>query len=182
MPQPEIIQIQSEFQDVVEALRAMTRDKEMAYRLGVGQYILQRFYGGSAAAFSSKDPKKADSFSAFAQQHADDLAEFELGETQLRRCVRVHLCYQLLPPSTRDSLSWSALLHLSTLDEVNQRAQIAAAAVAQRWSVAQRADPLPHRSTYILDAYHAPGDSRRPKSPSQTTRPRRRSIAQKIKR
>lgn len=131
------IQVQSEFQDVLDTLRAMTRDKEMGYRLGVGHYILQRFFGGSASAYSSHDATKAARFTEFAKLHAAELAEFDLSETQLRRCVRAHVCHLLLPPGVRDGLSWSALLHISSLDESNQRARLAAATVAQHWTVAQ---------------------------------------------
>ncbi|MBI5610348.1 MAG: hypothetical protein HY902_15835 [Deltaproteobacteria bacterium] len=133
--QPAIIQ--SEFSDAIQVLQKLTRDHERTYRLGVGQYILQRFFGGSAAQFSSKDPGKDSKFSDFLQAHAADLAELDLAETTLRRCVRAHLCHHLLPPTVRDQLGWSALLQISRLGEPNQRARLAMATVSEKWPVAK---------------------------------------------
>lgn len=129
--------VQSEFQDAVAALRALTHDLDKAFRLGVGQYILQRFFGGSAALFSSRDPTKERRFKDFTDAHAADLAELDLSAQTLQRCVRVCICYDTLPPSSRDRLGWSATLHISTLDDVNQRARLATAAVAEQWTVAK---------------------------------------------
>lgn len=129
--------VQTQFQDAIQALKALTHDHEKAFRLGVGQYILQRFFGGNARLFSSLDPHKDTTFRDFATLHAADLAELDLSEQTLRRCVRVRICYDLLPPANRDKLGWSATLQISTLDDPNQRARLAAAAVAEQWPVAR---------------------------------------------
>ena len=137
MNDPQTTLVQSEFQDAVLALRALTHDHDKAFRLGVGQYILQRFFGGSAALFSSRDPTKEHSFKAFTDAHAADLAELDLSAQTLQRCVRVRICHDTLPPSSRERLGWSATLHISTLDDVNQRARLATAAVREQWTVAK---------------------------------------------
>ncbi len=99
--------------------------------------VLQRFFGGRPADYSDRDHRKAAKFADFLQTHAADLAELNLSETSLRRCVRAHVCHSLLPVAVRDELSWSGLLQISTYDEVNGRAQLAMATVAQKWPVAK---------------------------------------------
>jgi len=125
--------IQSEYQDVLQSLQALTNQHEKTYRLKVGELILQRFFGGSAAEFSSSDPTKTSKFADFLQVHASDVAELDLPEHTLRRCVRVKICHDTLPPAAREQLKWSALLAISTIGEVNLRARVAMAAVADNW-------------------------------------------------
>ena len=133
--QPPIVQ--SEYQDAIQRLHALTRDHEKVYRLEVGQYILQRFFGGSAVLYGSNDRNKESKFKDFTTAHMADLAEMALSDQTLRRCVRVRICYDTLPPSVRDRLGWSATLAISTVAEPNQRARIAVAAIEQQWTVAQ---------------------------------------------
>lgn len=137
MSDTEPLIVQSEFHDALQTLRALTHDHEKTYRLGVGQYILQRFFGGSAALYGSHDTTKDSKFRDFTENHAADLAELELSEQTLRRCVRVKVCYDGLPPAIRDQVSWSALLQISSLPDPNQRARLATAAATQRWPVAK---------------------------------------------
>ncbi len=125
--------IQSEYQDVLQGLQALTHQHEKTYRLKVGELILHRFFGDSAAQFSSNDPTKAAKFKDFLAVHAGDIAELDLPEQTLRRCVRVKICHDSLPPAARDQLKWSALLAISSIGEVNLRARIAMAAVGENW-------------------------------------------------
>lgn len=125
--------IQSEYQDVLQGLQALTNQHEKTYRLKVGELILQRFFGGSAAQFSNSDPTKAAKFADFLKVHATDVAELDLPEHTLRRCVRVKICHDSLPPAARDQLKWSALLAISAIGEVNLRARVAMAAVSENW-------------------------------------------------
>lgn len=125
--------VQSEYQDVVQGLQALTLQHERTYRLQVGALILQRFFGGSAALFSSNDPTKTATFKNFLEIHAADIAELDLSEQTMRRCVRVKICHDSLPASAREQLTWSALLAVSGLGEVNLRARIAMAAVRENW-------------------------------------------------
>ncbi|MBI5609118.1 MAG: hypothetical protein HY902_09570 [Deltaproteobacteria bacterium] len=129
--------LQSEYQDALQTLQTMTREHAKTYRLGLGQYILQRFFAGNAALYGSKDIYKDSKFSDFLQIHAADLAELDLSETTLRRSVRAHICHSQLPPGVRDQLGWSALLHIASVDEVNQRARLAMATVTQKWPVSK---------------------------------------------
>lgn len=135
MTDPQLAIIQSEYQDIVQALQALTERHEKTYRLEVGALILRRCFAGSAALFSSKDPTKQASFAAFLQTHAGELAELDHSEQTLRRCVRVYLCHQGLPPAVRDRLQWSATLALSAVADPNLRARIAQAAVSEQWPV-----------------------------------------------
>ncbi len=125
--------VQSEYQDVLQGLQALTNQHEKTYRLKVGELILQRFFGGSAALFSSNDPTKTAKFKDFLDVHAGDIAEMDLPEQTLRRCVRVKICHESLPPAARDQLKWSALLAISAISEVNLRARVAMAAVGENW-------------------------------------------------
>ncbi len=129
--------IQSEYHDALQTLQRLTREHAQTYRLGVGAYILQRFFGGSAAQFSSSAPNKDTKFKGFLAAHAQDLDELDLSETTLRRFVRAHIGYSLLPPGVRDQLGWSALLEICKVQEVNQRARLAMATVTERWPVAK---------------------------------------------
>ena len=133
--QPPIVQ--SEYQDALQRLHALTRDHEKVYRLEVGLYILLRFFGGSAALYGSNDRNKESKFKDFTTAHNSELAEMALSDQTLRRCVRVRICYDALPPSVRDRLGWSATLAISTVPDPNQRARIAMATIEQRWTVAQ---------------------------------------------
>jgi hypothetical protein len=129
--------VQSEFQDALQILQSLTSGHERTYRLAVGQYILQRFFAGQAPLYQSHDKNKQTKFASFLAIHAADLAELDLSEQTLRRCVRVNLCYDTLPPAMRDKLSWSALLAISSVPEPNQRARLAAAAVRESWPVSK---------------------------------------------
>ncbi len=144
---------QSEYQDVVASLQTLCDRHERPQRLAIGQLILQRFFDGKPASYSSHDPTKPSKFKDFFATHAEDLARLDHSDQTLRRCVRVRICYDLLPPGVRDQLAWSALLAISGLGESNQRAQLAAAALAQDWSVAQvRAAVEQARSHRLWDA------------------------------
>lgn len=127
--------VYSEFQDAIQALQTLTNQHERAYRLGVGEYILQRFFGGQAAAFSSRDAHKEAKFTTFLTSHAAELAELDLADHTLRRCVRTRICFDTLPLGIRDKLSWSALLAIAGIDEPNIRARVAAATVREKWPV-----------------------------------------------
>jgi len=137
MTKPQALVIQSEYQDVVQSLRALTNQHDKAFRMGIGKLLLDRFFGGRPAEFSSSAPNKPTTFNDFLQIHAEELAGLDLSEHQLRRCVRLHICHALLPPGVRDQLSWSALLQISVLPESNQRARLAAATVQQGWTTAE---------------------------------------------
>jgi hypothetical protein len=137
MTDTELLIVQSEFHDALQALQALTNDHEKTYRLGVGQYILQRFFGGSAGLYGSHDAYKESKFKDFTETHAADLAELDLSEQTLRRCVRVKICYDALPPGIRDQVGWSATLQISSLADPNQRARLATAAATERWPVAK---------------------------------------------
>lgn len=129
--------IQSEYQDVVRELDALTRQHLIPHRLEVGGVILRRFFGGKPALYHDRDPGKESKFGHFLDQHAEDLAQSGLGETVLRQCVRVRICHDLLPPAVRDRLGWSVLVNLSTLLDPTERARLATAAVNERWTVAR---------------------------------------------
>lgn len=127
--------IQSEFQDIVQSLAALTTQHRQTFRLQVGQLVLQRFFGGQVALFHSRDRTKPAKLAAFLQIHGQELARLGLSEAVLRRCVRVRICYDLLPPGVRDALGYSLLLAISAVEDPNQRARLAAAATREQWTV-----------------------------------------------
>lgn len=129
--------VQSEYHDALTTLQALNRDLDTPYRLGVGRYILQRFFGGQAAAYASRDHNKDTKFKDFVGTCADDLAELDLSESTLRRYVRGHICHSQLPPGPRERLRWGSLLALAAVEEPNLRARLATAAVHQQWSLGQ---------------------------------------------
>jgi hypothetical protein len=105
---------------VLQGLGALTHQHEKTYRLEVGDLILQRFFGGSAAQFSSPDLGKTSTFATFLQVHAGEVAELDLSESTLLRCVRVKICHDSLPAAAREQLGWSAMLAISSIGEVNR--------------------------------------------------------------
>lgn len=127
--------VQSQYQDVLDALQTLTERHARTYKLEVGALILRRFFAGSAAVFSSKDPTKQASFADFLRTHAEDVAALDHSEHTLRRCVRVHVCHEALPPGIRDRLKWSAMLAICAIADPNLRARVASAAVTEQWSV-----------------------------------------------
>ena len=133
MSTPQVSITQSEYQDVVQTLQALTAQHERTYRLKVGELILTRFYGGDAGRFSSKATTKDNKFADFLTTHATEVAALDLSEHTLRRCVRVKICYDTLPAGLRDRLAWSATLAISAIPEVNLRARVAMAAVSENW-------------------------------------------------
>ncbi|MBI5610016.1 MAG: hypothetical protein HY902_14170 [Deltaproteobacteria bacterium] len=140
MHEPQTMMVQSEYQDVVQTLQALTAQHERTYRLKVGELILDRFFAGDPGRFGSRDRTKDQKFADFLATHAAEVAALDLSEHTLRRCVRVKICYDSLPAGLRDQLAWSATLAISAIPEVNLRARIATAAVAEQWPLGKVRD------------------------------------------
>ncbi len=131
--QPAIVQ--SEFAELIRALKALSDQHDKTFRLEVGQLILQRLYSGDVVLAQSRDRTKPAKFVDFVAMHAEDIAQLNLSEPLLRRCMQVRICYDQLPLGVRDTLGYSALLAISRVAEPHDRARLAMAAVQQGWTV-----------------------------------------------
>lgn len=138
MPQElEALQIKESYADVLDQLRLLSRDMLLAFRLQVGQLMLERFYGGSAHAYRDKSAHKHVSFAAFLRSCPDELADFGLGGRVIRDCIHARITFDTLPPQVRDQLQFSHVVELARLDDPTARARLAMDTTLKSWSVDQ---------------------------------------------
>ena len=126
-----------EFADVLADLRQLARNHLLVYRVEVGRVLLERFFAGSAAAYTDMDPGKELAFTRFVETCAEELSAFRLGERTLRDCIRTHLVFLTLPPAAREALQFSHVVELTRVADPTLRGQLAVASVAGDWSVVQ---------------------------------------------
>ena len=91
---------------VLQTLRALTHEHLLFFRVEVGRVLLEQFFAGDAKSYLSKDPGKGQSFSTFAKDNADALAELGLGEQTLRHCILTHMVVTTLPPGLAEPLGY----------------------------------------------------------------------------
>jgi hypothetical protein len=130
------------FADVLAELDRLGRSHLLAYNLACGQLLLDRFWGGDAAAFSNKDPGKAQTFGRFVTECADLLSDLGQSAEQLKRAVHAHLVWRGLPATTRDRLLLTHLLELGRCADPTTRAQLALATTTEQWSRQQLRDAV----------------------------------------
>lgn len=130
------------FASVLQELESLGRAHLLSYHLACGQLLLERFWGGDALAYSSKDPTKSQSFARFVAECAGLLAELGQTPDQLRRSIAAHLVWRGLPASTRERLRLSHLLELGRCSNATDRARLALAAAEQGWSRVQLRDAV----------------------------------------
>lgn len=130
------------YAQVLQDLETMGRTHLLVHDLAVGQLILERFWNGDAAAFHSKDPRKAMTFADFCSCCGDALQELGHSPARLGRCVRAHLVWRTLPPPAQERLTLTHLLELARCADPTLRARLAVAAVDTRWSVPRLRDAV----------------------------------------
>ena len=127
----------STFDDIIGQLQRMAREQLLAYRIGVGQVLLDGLFGGDAAAYASRDPNKELRFARFFAEREAELRRFGLTDRMSRHCISCYAVFRTLPPAVREQLFWSQVQQLVRVHDVGMRAQLAVAAVQQQWSVEQ---------------------------------------------
>jgi hypothetical protein len=132
----------AQWQDVLGELDRLGRSHLLAYSLACGELLLRHFWNGDALAYSSKDRTKQQSFASFTIECADLLAELGLTADQLRRCIRAHLVWRGLPPTTRQQLQLAHLGELARCPDPTARARLALAAVEEQWTRQQLRDAV----------------------------------------
>ncbi len=132
----------TEFSDILHALRTLTRDFLLGFRLEVGKLMLDRFYAGDLAAYRSNDPTKSNSFNKFTQSCATDLGDLGLSVNVLRQCINARATYDTLPQEVREKLLFTQVVALARLDDPTQRARLAMDATAKNWNVDQLKDAI----------------------------------------
>lgn len=127
----------ADFSDVLAELTVLSRDMLLAFRLQVGQVILDRFFGGDSRAYRSQNPNKEASFSSFISICQEDLADLGLAGPVVRQCVLVRIAWDGLPLTVREKLRFSHIVVLASVADPTARARLAMDTTLQSWSVAQ---------------------------------------------
>lgn len=125
----------SEFTNVLDELRSLTRDHLLVYRVEVGRVLLERFFGGNSAAYLDMDSTKEQRFSRFVGACAAELTAFSLGERTLRNCIRTSIVFHTLPPAAREQLAYSQIVELTRIGDPTLRSRLAVASLAGEWTV-----------------------------------------------
>jgi hypothetical protein len=131
------IVLKEQFYPVLDQLRALTHSHLIAFRVAVGQLMIERFFGGDPANYHSKDPTKQQKFVSFVDTCADDLSLYGLSNTALRNAIRAASVYNALPGEVSGKLELSHLTSLARCADPEQRSQLAAAAAYNRWTIAE---------------------------------------------
>jgi len=125
------------FQPVLARIAALSRDHLLAYRLDLGQLLLDTFYGGSAWSYRDQSPAKAASFAAFVATCAEPLADFGLSGSSLRNAINCRIAWDGLPGQVRESLAYTQVVEIARVGDPTVRAQLAKATVDGRWHIKQ---------------------------------------------
>ena len=157
-----------DYADLLAELRQLSKTMLLAFRLAVGQRLLERFYGGDMAAYRDHSPDKDASFVRFAQSCRQELADLGLSPSVARQCIVAHITWQLLPPGVREQLQLSHVVELGRVGDPTARARLAMDAGLQRWSVSQLKDAIDrtHAGRYWDTDPSAPG-TQPPPSPAE---------------
>ncbi len=99
--------------------------------------ILDRFFGGDAAAYHDRSNTKSTKFSDFVKTHATNLEFLGLNERILRSCLQERTVYLTLPPTARARLGYSRTLALTSVDDATKQAQMAKVAIDHNWTLSQ---------------------------------------------
>ena len=132
--------IPQQFSDVLNQLTALSRNHLLYFRLQVGRHLLDTFFAGDPAAYTSTAKNKEHTFSTFLTTCAAELAEIGLQDRVLRQCISAHLVVLALPAATVQQLGFSQVVELSRVRDVPARLTLAEAAVANHWTSRQIKD------------------------------------------
>ena len=132
--------IPQQFSDVLDQLAGLSRNHLLYFRLQVGRHLLDTFFGGDPAAYTSTAKNKEHTFSTFLTTCAAELAEIGLQDRVLRQCISAHLVVLALPAATVQQLGFSQVVELSRVRDVPARLTLAEAAVANHWTSRQIKD------------------------------------------
>jgi hypothetical protein len=113
----------------VQWLNRATLASGVELSVQVSGYIIDTFFGGDFAAFTSKDPHKTATFVALCQR--EDLT---LGASTLYRLVRIGQQVNALPRDIADSLTMRHHRALLSVDNGQHRQHLARQAVAHGWT------------------------------------------------
>jgi hypothetical protein len=130
------------FDDIVDRLGDLTRHHALAYRLEVGQVLLDAFYGGDLHAYQTTSPDKHVRFEEFLRERQEPLARMGLSGRLARQCIRAHGTWRTLPPAVREGLGLGQLSTLTRLGDATQRVEVAVAALQHGWTLQQLVDAV----------------------------------------
>ena len=142
LPSHVTLQAPVSFEDILDQLERLAREHLLVYRVRVGGLLLQHFWGGDAAAFSSRAPNKEARFELFFSKYQTDLARYGLSKRQARRSIRASIVVRTLPPAVAERLFLTQVLELSRLADPTQRTRVAIAAIERDWSVQDLRDAV----------------------------------------
>ncbi|MBI5610260.1 MAG: hypothetical protein HY902_15390 [Deltaproteobacteria bacterium] len=131
-----------EFSDLLADLRQLSKGMLLAFRLAVGQRLLDRFFAGQISAYRDRNPEKDAAFARFTQTCRQELADLGLSPSVARQCIVAHVTWQLLPPSVRDQLLLSHVVELGRVGDPTARARLAMDTTLNRWNVEQLKDAI----------------------------------------
>jgi hypothetical protein len=130
-------QVSETFTPVLDRLTALTVDQLVAYRLGIGEVILNEFFDGDPEKFSDRSRFKGTRFTTFLQVCRARLDDLGMSEGNLRESVRVYVLFLALDQESRARLPFSHLVVLTRVADPATRRLLANAAADHGWSVAQ---------------------------------------------
>ncbi len=143
------------FDTLIDHLDHLTRTHALAYRLQVGQLLLDAFYDGDLHAYQSRHPAKDLRFSEFLRERHDDLERIGLSKQLARDCIRAQAVWRTLPDAVRAGLGLGQLTLLAQLGDASARDAVAVAALRHGWTLQQLADAVAVvRGGGALDAAH----------------------------
>ncbi len=131
-----------DFSDLLSDLRQLSKGMLLAFRLAVGQHLLDRFFDGKISAYRDRNPEKDAAFARFTQTCRQELADLGLSPSVARQCIVAHVTWQLLPPSVRDQLLLSHVVELGRIGDPTARARLAMDTTLNRWNVGQLKDAI----------------------------------------
>lgn len=154
----------TEYADLLADLQRLSRNLLLAFRLEVGQLLLDRFFAGDGRAYASRNPLKEQSFRAFTQACHDDLALLGLGDQTLANCIRARLTWNTLPPGVREQLRFSHVVELTRVGDPTARARLAQYSLQRGWSVdALKGAIEQHKAGNFYDTDPAPPGTQPPR-------------------
>jgi len=152
----------AELDSAIAHLRSLNRRAFLEYVLQVGQFLVDRFFGGEFAAVHSFAANKAHSFAALLTRRRAELAELNLSGATLRNYIAATEAYASLPQQTRAKLGLDHLRRLAAIKDVAERKRLGHDAATMQWTREQT-------TTAVRDAKRAqrigkkkPGPKSRP--------------------
>lgn len=125
----------STFEDILDAIEAVTRQHGLAWRLSLGRLLLEAFFAGDVHAYGDRNPSKEHRFEQFFAERAVDLERYGIGVYAARECIRAWAVYRALPAPLQAALFYSHLVLLGRIADGASRERLAREAIQHDWPV-----------------------------------------------